>query len=51
MKLVKAIAGMRSEEQLKSWVCSAQSRRAEGRPHGGRSFSQGVEGSAELCFV
>ena len=28
------------------WVCSAQSRAAEGRPHGGCSSSQGAEGAA-----
>jgi len=31
-------------------VCSAQSRRAEGKPHG-CSSSQGAEGSAELCSL
>ena len=33
------------------WVCSAQSRGAEGRPRGGCSSSQGAESSAELCSV
>ena len=33
------------------WVCSVQSRGAEGSPHGGCSSSQGAEGSAELCSV
>ena len=32
-------------------MCSAQSRGAEGSPHGGCSSSQGAEGSAELCSV
>ena len=32
------------EEQLRPLVCSAQNRGAEGRPHGGCSSSQEVEG-------
>jgi len=42
-----------SEEQLRALVCSAQSRGAEGRPHGGFSSSQGAEGQrwALLCVT
>ena len=39
------------EERGGPWVCSAQSRGAEGRPHGGCSSSEGAEGCTELCSV
>jgi len=40
----KLLEDVRYEESLRALVCSAQSRGAEGRPHGGCSSSQGAEG-------
>ena len=44
----KDLKSKRYEEQLRSLGLLNP---AEGRPHGGCSSSQGVEGSAELCSV
>ena len=50
-KMGKGLEDKVYEECRGPWVCLAQSRGAEWRPHGSCSSSQGVEGSAELCSL
>ena len=47
-KMVKGLEGNTFEEQLSPLFCSAQSRGAEGRPHGGCSSSGRGRGGAAL---